>query len=198
MCIRDRHGGVAICKKVGHLPHGVAYIRRGVYRDMSRLRFAWRSLAKAPLLSLVDSDRRVGDGSSGGTAVGAIYRDAVVRREGARRDSGGRRGAGVDGDGGCGGVPAGAPPKIARGLVGHATTDSKTVSWQSLPHQKLFTPATPLFIKYLQAIDNLRTPFSHTRCAILNTVEEVRRRNRLRHHRGGAGAFACQFRKRRR
>ena len=148
---------------------------------MSRLRFAWRSLAKAPLLSLVDSDRRVGDGSSGGTAVGAIYRDAVVRREGGRRDSGGRRGAGVDGDGDCGGVPAGAPPKIARGLVGHATTDSKTVSWQSLLHQKLFTPATPLFIKYLQAIDNLRTPFSHTRCAILNTVEEVRRRKRLRH-----------------
>ena len=92
----------------------------------------------------------------------------------------------------------GTPPKIARGLVGHATTDSKTVSWQSLLHQKLFTPATPLFIKYLQAIDNLRTPVSHTRCAILNTVEEVRRRKRLRHHRGGAGAFACQFRKRRR
>jgi hypothetical protein len=79
----------------------------------------------------------------------------------------------------------GTPPKIARGLVGHATTDSKTVSWQSLQHQKLFTPATLLFIKYLQAIDNLRTPFSHTRCAILNTVEEVRRRKRLRHHRGG-------------
>jgi len=67
----------------------------------------------------------------------------------------------------------GTPPKIARGLVGHATTDSKTVSWQSLLHQKLFTPATPLFIKYLQAIDNLRTPFSHTRCAILNTVRRL-------------------------
>src|ERR1035437_565990 len=76
---------------------------------MSRLRFAWRSLAKAPLLSPVDSDRRVGDGSSGGTAVGAIYRDAVVRREGGRRGGGGRRGAGVDGDGDCGGGPAGAP-----------------------------------------------------------------------------------------
>src|ERR1035437_4508586 len=92
----------------------------------------------------------------------------------------------------------GTPPKLARGLAGHATTDSKTVSGQSLQHQKLLTPATPLFIKYLQAIDNLRIPFSHTRCAILNTVEEVRRRKRLRHHRGGAGAFACQFRQRRR
>src|ERR1035437_1648212 len=72
-------------------------------------RGAWKDTRPGDVRTAVDSDRRGGDGRSGGTAVGALYRDPVVWREGARCDGGDRRGAGVDGDGDCGGVPAGAP-----------------------------------------------------------------------------------------
>src|ERR1022692_3075501 len=60
-------------EKVGHLSRAAAYIDR----DMARLRFAWRSLAKAPLLSLVVI-LSVGLGIGANTAIFSLLHQILL------------------------------------------------------------------------------------------------------------------------